>query len=337
MLLQAAPSLPASTWRRLLLLARKDHFTSGERLFQEDDSAESLWILRHGTVELFKSFFGERHRLCCLSRGAVLGEECLFHDGAEMAASAEAVTSCVALRLPKQVARDCLAEHPHVGVAVLRHVLARSSNIQQLLLEQLVQRNLELQLHTTRLESRARRKLQDLEQSNQDLRKLAWLDALTGCHNRRALESVLGQACKENLPMTLAMIDVDHFKHYNDHNGHQAGDIALQTLVRLLQRRLRSDDLLARYGGEEFSLLLRHLGPQEAVTVCERLHQSVREYAFPHEQEQPLGDFTISMGLAHYPGDGKTPDELIRCADARLYEAKHSGRNRLVGGADAGM
>jgi diguanylate cyclase (GGDEF)-like protein len=326
--------LEAQTLRWLLGSSQQHRLEPGDVLFEEGEPGDRIWLLRSGTVELYKRFFGERHRLTYLSRGALVGEATLFDDS-ERSATAQAVTPCRAYSLHNDTARAFLADHPELGLAILQHVLLRGRTIEQGLLEQLVQRNLELQLHTTRLESKARRRVKDLEQSNQDLHRLAWMDPLTGCHNRRALESVVTQACKEHLPMTLAMIDVDHFKSYNDQNGHQAGDKALQTLVGLLQRRLRSDDTLARYGGEEFSLLLRHLSPDEAINVCNRLRATVAEFHFPHEEKQPNGDFTISMGLAHYPTDGDSTELLLKIADERLYQAKRGGRNRLVGGVDA--
>jgi diguanylate cyclase (GGDEF)-like protein len=330
-------SLPRRAWRELLRQTTPRSYSQGQAIFTEGEEASTVLWLRQGRVELFKSFFGERHRLTLLSRGSLLGESELFEEEGARSLSALADSDCLLYELPNGRAREFLLRFPQMGLAMLAHFTRRDREIEQNLLEQLVHRHLELQLHSTRLESKARRRLRDLEQSNEDLHRLAWLDPLTGAHNRRGLESVLGQACRENLPLTVAMMDVDNFKHYNDRNGHPAGDKALQTLVRLIGRRLRSDDTLARYGGEEFCLVLRHLQPEEAVSVCERLRRAVAEFAFPHEKNQPLGDFTISLGLAHYGPDGREPGELIACADARLYQAKNQGRNRLVAGEHASV
>ncbi|MBS2034327.1 diguanylate cyclase [bacterium] len=334
MSLVSANLIPRRAWREVLSKTRVHHLASGDMLFEQDASAESLWMVRRGTVELFKSFFGEKHRLLYVSRGAVLGEAELFGREPRFA-YARAATDVIAYELPSRYAREYLVRFPAATLALLQASTHRSRDIAESLVEQLVQRNLELQMHQARLDPQIRRRVKDLEQTNEHLQQLAWVDALTGCHNRRSLEKVLQMACEAGEPFALAMFDVDHFKHYNDTNGHPEGDRALQTLARLLQRRLRANDVLARYGGEEFCLILRDVGPEVAPVVLERLRSAITEYPFPYEERQPLGDFTVSMGLAMFPGDGTSPDRLIKSADERLYEAKRQGRNRLIGGSSA--
>ncbi len=327
----ASPQLiPRKAWREILTNIRVHHFSAGEMLFEQEAAAESLWLVRRGTVELSKSFFGEKHRLIYVSRGAVLGEVELFGKAPRFA-NARAATDVVAYELPSRLSREYLARFPAAALSLLRATTHRSREIAEALVEQLVQRNLELQMHQARLDPQIRRRVKDLEQTNEHLQQLAWVDALTGCHNRRSLEKVLQMACEGDEPFAVAMFDVDHFKHYNDTNGHPEGDRALQTLARLLQRRLRANDVLARYGGEEFCLILREVGPEVAPVVLERLRNAITEYNFPFEDKQPLGDFTVSMGLAMFPADGDNPEKLIKSADERLYEAKRQGRNRLVG------
>lgn len=330
------PRLPRSLWRSLLREVRERHFLAQEMLFEEDGPGDSLWLLRSGTVELYKSFFGERHRLTYLSRGALLGEA-NFLDDSPRTASAQASTDGRALWLPNEVARGFVREHPGLALPMVVALAGRVKMSEQALVEQLVQRNLELQMQNTRLENRIRRRVRDLEQSNDELTQLAWHDPLTGCHNRRSLEKILEMGCQESAHFAVAIFDVDNFKHYNDTHGHPAGDEALKTLVRLLGRRLRTNDVLARYGGEEFCLILRDISGQLAVKVCERLRQAITDYEFPHERHQPQGDFTVSMGLATFPEEGRTPAQLLKVADERLYTAKRSGRNRLVGGEYGGL
>lgn len=328
----ASPNLiPSRAWRHLLGKTRVHRFLPGEILFEQEVPAESLWMVRRGTVEIYKAFFGEKHRLLYVSRGAVLGETELFLKGGR-SATARAATEVVAYELPAPVAREFLVRFPAAALSLLQATTHRSRDVSEGLVEQLVQKNLELQMHHARLDPQIRRRVKDLEQTNEHLQQLAWVDALTGCHNRRSLEKVLQMACESDEPFAVAMFDVDHFKHYNDTNGHPEGDRALQTLARLLQRRLRANDVLARYGGEEFCLILRDVGPEVAPVVLERLRSNITEYAFPFEEKQPLGNFTVSMGLAMYPADGHSPETLIKAADERLYEAKRQGRNRLIGG-----
>ena len=333
----ASPNLiPRRAWREILSKTRIHQFESGDMLFEQEAVAESVWLIRRGTVELFKSFFGEKHRLLYVSRGAVLGEAELFGRDPRFA-YARAATDVTAYELPARLAREYLVRFPAAALSLLQATTHRSRDIAESLVEQLVQRNLELQMHQARLDPQIRRRVKDLEQTNEHLQQLAWVDALTGCHNRRSLEKVLQMACETTEPFAVAMFDVDHFKHYNDTNGHPEGDRALQTLARLLQRRLRANDVLARYGGEEFCLILRDVGPEVAPVVLERLRTAITEFPFPFEEKQPLGDFTVSMGLAMFPSDGTTPDRLIKSADERLYEAKRQGRNRLIGGSGAGL
>lgn len=332
------PSSPVPR-RALFALAKvieKIPFEAGQCLFEEGESGTAFWMIRQGTLEMYKSFFGERHRLTLLSRGAILGEANLYDDSPRTS-TVQAITDGKAYRISNCHARALLEAHPVLGLGILRAFAARSTLVEQTLLENLVQSNLDLKIQNARLEGRVRKRVQHLEEHNSDLRRLAWTDSLTGCGNRRGLERALKQACQSEPRFAVAIFDVDHFKHYNDTHGHLEGDRALQTLVRLVLRRLRPDDFLARYGGEEFCLLLRDVDGPTATRVCERLRQSISDFGFPFEHQQPLGDFTVSMGLALAPAEGKSPQTLLKLADDRLYEAKHLGRNRLVGGSDASL
>lgn len=325
---QAQSRIP---FRELLQRAVLRKLAEDEVLFSQDSAGDSLWLIRQGTVELYKSFFGERHRLAYVSRGALLGESELFAEPVRTA-SARAVTPVRAYEVNGEVAREFLQRYPMLAVWLVRATTQRARDVEESLVEQLVQRNLQIQMLSARTDPSMRRRVKDLEKTNQQLNQLAWQDPLTGCGNRRSLEKVLELACEEPNSFALAMFDVDHFKHYNDTNGHPEGDRALQALTRLLQRRLRANDVLARYGGEEFCLILRDVSGPVASVVLERLRCAITEYAFPFETKQPLGDFTVSMGLAMYPSEAHQPAELLKLADERLYQAKHQGRNRLVGG-----
>jgi len=323
--------LSRSTWKTLLQQARSRSLEPGQTLYEEEAEASGVWLVRYGKLEIFKTFFGERHRLTLVGRGDLLGETQLF-EPAPCHASAVALTPSRVLELPVGELRQQVLLQPQLALPMLRGLVSRVRQVEQNLVEHLVHRNLELQIQNARVEGKIRRRVKDLERSNSDLSRLAWIDPLTGCQNRRALDKQLQVLCGSPDPAAVVMIDVDHFKHYNDTQGHQAGDKALQTLVRLIQRRLRADDVLARYGGEEFCLILKGIQPDAAVRVCQRLREAIREFAFPHEELQPNGDFTVSLGLAMYPAEGREPLELLRLADARLYEAKYGGRDRLSAG-----
>ena len=167
------------------------------------------------------------------------------------------------------------------------------------------------------------------------MRELSLTDGLTGVANRRhfndRLESEWRRCARANLPLSLIMIDIDHFKLYNDRYGHQAGDLCLQEVSAAMKRcAARPQDLLARYGGEEFILLLPQEGPEGAEAVAQRILHEVRKLAVPHEASHTSPIVTVSMGLATAmpPLERQDANALIRSADANLYQAKQGGRNR---------
>lgn len=163
-------------------------------------------------------------------------------------------------------------------------------------------------------------------------------DALTGVHNRSVFEDRLRSETafseRHQRPLVLMMIDVDHFKAFNDEHGHQAGDAALKLVAETMSRQLRVEDLLARYGGEEFAVLMRDVSPDRATRVAERVRRSVERHSLSWKGESL--SMSVSVGLAHLSGTRRaTSSDLVRCADAALYEAKFAGRNRVVDGGDA--
>ncbi len=174
--------------------------------------------------------------------------------------------------------------------------------------------------------------LDEIHRLQEELREQAVRDGLTNLFNRRyldeTLERELARAKREGYPLTLVMIDIDHFKRLNDTYGHQAGDIVLRELAALLWGNVRAEDVPCRYGGEEFLVMLPRMPLETALERAEawrRTFQSTRV---------PFGEFhletTFSGGLAAYPEHARAPDELLRCCDEALYQAKHRGRNRCV-------
>ncbi len=156
----------------------------------------------------------------------------------------------------------------------------------------------------------------------------ALTDALTGCFNRRAfdmqLERELRLAARMRQPLSLLMLDVDHFKRVNDTFGHDAGDTALRCLANTLRAELRAVDTAARYGGEEFAIILPQADLEGALLVAERLRTRLADTVMPN-----IGHLTASFGLASYPQHADTSVQLIKLADSALYAAKHAGRNRI--------
>jgi diguanylate cyclase (GGDEF)-like protein len=160
------------------------------------------------------------------------------------------------------------------------------------------------------------------------------IDSLTGALNKRRLQQRLGDeihhAERETQPLSLLLIDIDHFKNYNDTNGHIEGDAVLRRIGQILRSAVREDDAVARYGGEEFVILYPAATKAQALKLAESLRKAVESEEFAHGGKQPLGRVTISGGVATFPEDSRTSVELIRSADQALYEAKAEGRNRIV-------
>jgi diguanylate cyclase (GGDEF)-like protein len=166
------------------------------------------------------------------------------------------------------------------------------------------------------------------------LRNQSIIDPLTGLFNRRYLEQTLERECRRAVraarPLAVLMLDVDHFKRFNDTWGHEGGDAVLKELAALLRATFRGEDVACRYGGEEFVLVLADTSLETAHHRAEELRQRVAELSV-RLNNQPVGAITASLGLAGLPQHGVAPDSLLAAADQALYDAKHAGRNRVMG------
>lgn len=167
------------------------------------------------------------------------------------------------------------------------------------------------------------------------MRELSMTDGLTGVANRRSFNDTLDaewrRCARAGLPLSVIMIDIDHFKLYNDHYGHQAGDLCLQQVSAAMARcASRPQDMLARYGGEEFILLLPQEAAEGADVVARRILDEVGRLGVPHAASTTAPHVTVSLGVCTVmpPLDGTDANALIRQADKQLYLAKQGGRNR---------
>ena len=181
-----------------------------------------------------------------------------------------------------------------------------------------------------------RRELFSSTEVAQALEYLVRLDSLTGIPNRRLFEEELGKewarAKRDNEPLSLIMVDIDHFKEYNDHYGHPPGDLCLVEVAQAMHHALsRPGDVVARIGGEEFAFLLPQTGLSGAISVAEQIREHVLSLNFPHETSPVARQVTLSFGVSSSElGSVSSPADLIRASDVALYEAKRCGRNQVV-------
>jgi diguanylate cyclase (GGDEF)-like protein len=175
-----------------------------------------------------------------------------------------------------------------------------------------------------------------LRDRNRELHEISITDSLTGLYNRKHSMEVLtkevARAERYQRPLALLMIDVDHFKRYNDTCGHLAGDEVLRKIATIFRRCTRESDCVGRYGGEEFLIILPETVGDDAGRIAERIRSHLAEEDFPFGPQ--MLKITISGGIASFPRNGRSPESLLKSADAALYEAKNRGRNRVVPAVD---
>jgi diguanylate cyclase (GGDEF)-like protein len=169
------------------------------------------------------------------------------------------------------------------------------------------------------------------------LRNQSIRDPLTNLFNRRyvqeSLEREVHRARRNKRPVSVVMLDVDHFKSFNDTFGHDAGDAVLKAVAGVFKSNVRKEDIVCRYGGEEFMLVLPDASLDNAGRRAEFVRAAVEDLNLTHDGRK-LDDITLSMGVASFPSHGQTWEEVVVAADSALYRAKRAGRNRVALHAD---
>lgn len=182
------------------------------------------------------------------------------------------------------------------------------------------------------LERRVVERTQELRKSNKKLRNLSRIDPMLNIGNRRAMNDELAKvserAKRYHRPYAVALLDIDHFKKFNDFYGHQRGDEALIRVAHTVKKTIRAADTVYRYGGEEFLVLLPEVDAKGAAIAAENMRQAIEELNCEHKQS-PLGHLSVSIGIAEQNIDSPCNIEVISTADNALYYAKHKGRNRV--------
>lgn len=281
------------------------HLATGSVLLTPKHATDRVYLILHGEVEVRVGRHGGQ-LIATLGVGQCVGEMSVI-EGVPPSAQVIAHGTCTAIAIEGAALRTLL-DQSQVFARNLLKLLARRLRHDN----QLVRQSLELQAL-----------------SEQDARR----DALTGLLNRRWLNEILPdlieQHRKQQLTLCLLMLDIDHFKRYNDSAGHIAGDQALIAVANVLEAQIRDDDQAVRYGGEEFLIVLPDTCLDDAQPIGERLRQCVEQTAIFNPSGEPLPSVTLSIGLAEWAAF-ETPEQLIARADAALYQAKHQGRNRVV-------
>ena len=176
-----------------------------------------------------------------------------------------------------------------------------------------------------------RHRLEEINLLQAELKEQSIRDPLTNAFNRRymmeILEKELARAKRESKPFSLIMLDVDHFKEFNDEFGHQAGDLILKQLVELIQVHIRKEDTVCRFGGEEFVILLPKAQPEDAQRVAEDLRTACESMELNFKNQ--MLNITISLGVVGGQWSAATVGEILKIVDESLYQAKNAGRNRV--------
>ena len=273
----------------------------GTVLWREGDPGDSVDLLLEGTLEVVQKLpDGEEIVLRIVEAGGVVGE-LAGADGRERSATVRALTSCRLLKIPAPDFRLLLRRRPDV---------------------------LEL-LYWLQVE-----RVRSLSRQVSKTHQRAITDPLTRLYNfgffRERVSLEVDRAAHTGDLVSLVIFDIDHFKRYNDNNGHEEGNVALTTVADIIKAAGRRGDVVARYGGEEFVALLYGATRGEAEGFGETVRYTVEETSFAGGPKQPGGRLTISAGVATFPWDAESEEALLKAADDNLYKAKEGGRNRVM-------
>ena len=272
---------------------------AGETLWREGDIGNEVAVISAGSLEVVVGS-PQDTVLRTLGPGAVIGEMACI-DGQPRSATIRASCDSRLYCCADDVFRNLLRKRPDILEALLLQQIARV-------------RSLTGAVSTTH--------------------RQAITDGLTGLYNvgflMERLHLEVERARQTGGKVCLVMLDVDHFKRFNDTNGHQAGNVVLAGIAEQLQKVVRRGDIVARYGGEELALLLYGAEREDGLRLAEQARESIRCQEFPGRESQPDGRVTVSIGVAVFPEDAVDFPGLIEVADERMYRAKRGGRDRTV-------
>jgi diguanylate cyclase (GGDEF)-like protein len=284
----------------------------GQTLFREGEAGKELYILSEGTVAITISLpDGSEQHIARFTPGDFFGEMSIF-DNAPRSATCRALTRSIVFSLSKDAFSDIIAQHPRIALKLMYRML---------------------NVTTQRLRDTSQF-VSEMVQWGEGARKRAITDELTGVYNRRFLEDSLGgyvsEAQEKGTPLSLVMVDLDHFREINEHYGNQKGDEAIRSASAIFRSALHDKGIIARYGGDEFVIILPHMTSTEATNLMSRVCRQVAGLDIFKDMKGPITNVTSSMGVAAFPEHATDVVTLRAAADAALYRAKESGRDRVV-------
>lgn len=291
--------------RELLAASRLVVLAPGEILIRQGSRNDCMYLVLDGELGIFLDDV-EGDPVALLGRGETVGELSVL-DGSEASANVVAQSACRLLAVPEDGFWQLINASHAFAVSLLLKLAARlrANNAT-------VSRN----VHQRRRYERA-----------------AMFDGLTGIHNRRWLDETLHRMVRRHErshgDLSLALIDIDHFKHFNDRYGHAAGDHVLTVVASTLARNLRPTDLVARFGGEEFVILFPDTDLEQAASAADRVRRAIAAEELVMPDGTALPPVTISMGVAQL-APGQAVADFLKAADLAMYRAKQAGRNRVV-------
>lgn len=286
--------------------------STDEALFYQGDVGDSLYVVHSGRIAVtVHTDTNDDITVATLGVGDFLGEMSIFEDELR-SATCHALEPTEVFRLDKDEFNRLIDAQPAEAIKIMRAML---------------------EVVAARLEDR-NALLADMVQWGEEARRRAFTDELTGLYNRRFLDESLPEhiatAATQNAPLTVVMMDLDHFTNINNEYGHEIGDKLIAAIAPAIKTTFRDTDILVRYGGDEFTFVLPHTPAPEAVRFCEALGRAIAQCDFLADRGGRITKVTTSQGIAVYPDHGRTAEELREMADRALYTAKERGRNRAA-------
>ena len=290
---------------------------SGQTLFHEGDEGDNLYILIDGAASItIRLPDGGAHEIARFSPGDFFGEMSIV-DNAPRSGTCTATARSTLYALSKDAFSDVIEQHPAIALKLMYRML---------------------NITTQRLRGTSEF-VSEMVQWGEGARRRAVTDELTGVYNRRFLEDSLGtyvaEAAEKGSPLCLVMVDLDRFREINEAYGHPTGDEMIKAAAGVFKATLRDTDVIARYGGDEFVILLPGTDPQKGCELTEAVCGAVRRLELLKDRKGPITAVTTSMGVACFPLHASDLSSLRAAADAALYKAKESGRDRVVCAAAA--